>query len=147
MTASSLPHLVFEPGRTRLGGIEVAVGVDAIAAAFRRDPPTALDLETAIETIEEAISALGAARAEPVLVADHAVVRQLAAAAGLATDAEAVLSTDAVERLFTRLAAGSSGALASADALPPGRAPAAMLVLLRELMHHLRLRAVHVPPA
>src|SRR4051812_24469374 len=146
MTAPSMPRLVFEPRRTLLGTIEVAVGVDAIAGAFRRDPPTALDLETAIETIEEAISALGATRGDPVLVSGDAVLRQLAAAAGLDVAREAVLTTEAVERLFARLAAGSSGALAAADALPPGRALAATLVLLRELMHHLRVEAVQVLP-
>jgi hypothetical protein len=143
---SPAPVLVFEPQRTRVGSFDVGIGVDAIAAGFRHDPPTALDLETAIERIEDAISALGAARAEPVLAADDPVLRQLAAAAGLEPRQEAVLATEAVERLFTRLAAASSGALAAADAVPPGRTLAAVLVLLRELMHHLRLQAVRVRP-
>lgn len=139
--------LVFEPRRTRVGALDVDIGIDAIAQGFRRDPPTALDLETAIEGIEEAISALGTLRADPVLTADDPVLRQLAAAAGLDVRSDALLAIEAVERLFTRLAAGSSGALATADAVPAGRRPAAMLVLLRELMHHLRLQAVCVAPA
>ena len=59
----------------------------------------------------------------------HALARHANAAGGW-------LGIDAVEQLFSRLAARAAGRPAAQDALPVDGASAARLVILRELLHH-----------
>lgn len=119
-------------------------GIATLAAGLRHDPPTALEIEQAIEQVEDAIMPLRArlpaglrlASAEPLL-------RALAQHAGLADPAW--LPIDAVERLFDRLAARAQGRPAGQDALPTDARHAAALILLRELLHHWGLGGIALP--
>ena len=141
-------------GRLRIDGDAIAIVVpddgapartvrfDAaparLAARWRAHaPPSALQIETAIEHVEEALmrEPAGAAGVSVVAV-DDPRVRALAAAAGTPR-----LDADAIERLFDRLAALAQGRPASQDTLPADPLAAATLVVLRELVHHQRIEA------
>jgi len=135
------PILRIDADRTTLGAGVLAIGWGTIARDyFRRDQPSPLELENAIAAIEDEI-----ARARSSIAADRAVstqqetVRDIALAAGIAPGAEMVLTIDAVEHAFERLTR------------PPGiagdRRFAATLVILREVMHHLRIDSVVVAAA
>jgi len=135
------PILRIDADRTTLGAGVLAIGWSTIARDyFRRDQPSPLELENAIAAIEDEI-----ARARSSIAADRAVstqqetVRDIALAAGIAPGAEMVLTIDAVEHAFERLTR------------PPGiagdRRFAATLVILREVMHHLRIDSVVVAAA
>ena len=101
-------------------------------------------IERAIERVEDAI---GHPKLDiaPILQArgDESLWR-MAQAAGLTSDADVTLTAEAVEALFTRLASQAAGALPAADRLPEDARFAATLVLVRELMHHLRVSALMV---
>jgi hypothetical protein len=74
------------------------------------------------------------------LMTDHSLVRGLA-------QTEASLSLEWVEMLFQRLASGALGDPSALKGLPAGRESAATLLILRELMHHLKFNEVVVAPA
>jgi len=153
MTTSEVPtRLVFEPDRTHLAlpatpsgplkELSLPIGPGRLAAkVFSRELPSPVELEQAIEVVENALDATGLA-AEPrgELVTTDAVVRQLP---GLAVGHGALSRAD-VESLFQRLASASLGQPSAALGLPAGREAAATLLLLRELMHHLGFEAVRV---
>jgi NADP-dependent 3-hydroxy acid dehydrogenase YdfG len=52
------------------------------------------------------------------------------------------LSTEAMERVFDRLAAVVTGSSAARQGIPAGREFAATLLILREFMHHLRFTSI-----
>jgi exopolyphosphatase/pppGpp-phosphohydrolase len=112
---------------------------------FAQGAPTALGLESAIETVEDAVMriAAGVAGAERLWSADPAL-RAIARAAGHPPGVAAVLDLETIERVFDRLAARALGRPVSQDALPPDAAFAAALVIVRELMHHQRISEIHV---
>jgi hypothetical protein len=113
----------------------LAVGARCVARDFfARDPPTALDIERAIDAIEDAIMAAGIrAHAGAVLYGDRSLVDEIAALDGARG---AALPVDSVERVFGRLAAIALGRPRSADGMPTDGEFAAALTILREVMHH-----------
>lgn len=141
-------RLVFEPGSTSLvmgsgEHVRLAVGPQGLAAqVFRHDPPTPLELEQAIDLIEDAFMASKvphATRAD-LLMAEELLPPLLSLASQGAR-----LSREDVERQFEQLAARSLAGVPLRAGLPAGREAAAALVILREVMHHLGfqgLRAV-----
>ncbi len=132
---------------------ELPLGRAALAAVLRRDPPTPLQIERAIDIIEDAVMPLHAlaAGAHTLLVRDdalHALARQADAGARTGARAHAApLELPAVERLFNRLADRAAGRPASQDGLPTDAASSAALLLVRELMHHWGLARLQVLPA
>jgi exopolyphosphatase/pppGpp-phosphohydrolase len=112
---------------------------------FARGLPTALGLESAIETVEDAVMSLAAGIAGTArLWSTDPSLRAIARAAGHAPGADARLELDAIERVFDRLAARALGRPLSQDTLPKDGDFAAALVIVRELMHHQRIEAIHV---
>lgn len=101
---------------------------------FRSDVPTALALETAIAEVEDELMRAGVAPGSsgesPWLVTADPQVRRLAGAA-----AES-LPLVSVEMLFQRLASASLGHARALAGMPTGREAAALLLILREFMHH-----------
>ena len=126
--------------------ILAGVGWRAIAREhLKRDPPSPLELENAIAAIEDEIARAGALPAGGSRVrTSDALVREIAAAAGLPRDVETTFALPAVEQAFQRLAAQASRGVRSADGLAAGNEAAAALVILRELMHHLGFPAILV---
>lgn len=108
------------------------VGTASIAARWRHDSPTPHEIEQAIDAIEEAVTRVPAALRplNAIVTSDDAIAPWTAAAGG-------PLTLQAVEALFQRLASAALGDPASGRGLPGGREPAAALVIVRELMHHL----------
>jgi len=102
-------------------------------ACFFHDPPTPVELERAIEMVEEEVMRTrGAGPSEPLLRATGDALREVADAAGGADR----LSLDAVEQMFQRMASVSLGDPSAGRGLPAGARFVASLLILREFMHH-----------
>ncbi|CAM5795015.1 hypothetical protein ACFOHU_16965 [Ottowia pentelensis] len=136
-------HIQSAPGADLTVNVDLPIGADTLAReVLRHAPPRPLEIERAIEQVEEAVMpARARLPATFQLQTDDARLRALAAdaRAGAAADAPVWLDTDAVERLFNRLVARAEGRPASQDALPVDGPSAARLVIVRELLHHWRL--------
>ena len=112
---------------------------------FRQVPPRALELEDAIQAVEDEIMPLW--RVLPrggMLCSADGLLREMAVLSGSATATQ--LSLDDVEHLFNRMTAIAMGRPAGQDLLRNGGDLAAALLILREFMHHLKFDAVHLLP-
>jgi len=89
------------------------------AAYFRHDPPAPLEIEHAIEAVEDAIERIRPALPANALwtTADPLILR-IAAVAGMSMQREVVLGRDLVELSFNRLAAVSAGRPQTQDPIP-----------------------------
>jgi hypothetical protein len=106
---------------------------------FLHDPPTPVEIERAIDVVEDAVMRLPrAAGPSAALVGSGAHLRGWAAAGG------ARLTLETVEQWFQRLASTALGQPQAMHGLPGGRAAAATLLILREFMHHLGYTAIVV---
>jgi len=125
------------------GGDSMALDLGTGSTArlfFRSDLPQPAELERAIDHVEdELMRALKWTAGSATLATDHPFVRGLA-------QTETVLSLELVEALFQRLASGALGDPSALRGLPAGREAAATLLILRELMHHLKFNQVVVAP-
>lgn len=124
--------------------LTLAVGARGLAeTVLRHEPPSAVELERAIDLVEDALAAAHDARlyggelvtADPWLITLPGLERPGAA-----------LDREDVEALFQRLASRALGTPVAAGDLPHGRELAAALLILRECMHHLGLRRIGVVP-
>ena len=110
---------------------------------FRHDPPSPLEIEHAIEQVEEAVMPLlrQLPRDTPWETRDAATrqLRRLVHGGG-----EGRLSIDDVERVFNQLAAVSQGRPVASSGLPPQAAFTAHVLILREAMHHLGFASLTV---
>jgi exopolyphosphatase/pppGpp-phosphohydrolase len=112
---------------------------------FHHVPPSALELEDAIQAVEDAIMPLWQALPRGgSLYCSDGLLREMAVLSGSATATQ--LSLDEVEHLFGRMTAISLGRPASQDVLRGGGDLAAALLILREFMHHLKFDAIHLLP-
>ena len=122
--------------------LSLPVSADALARdLLRHAPPSPLEIERAIERVEDAVMPARARLPAALrLQTSDARLRALVGAAGAArADAPVWLDIDAVEQLFNRLVARAQGRPASQDPLPVDGPSAARLVIVRELLHHWRL--------
>jgi len=114
---------------------------------FRHNPPTPLELENAIMTVEDEV-----ARARAIIVDDSRLftcdteIREIALIAGLPDQPALTLSLEVMEKTFDRLASVSLGRPAAHEGLPDSTAFAATLLILREFMHHLKFSSLTVRP-
>jgi exopolyphosphatase/pppGpp-phosphohydrolase len=115
----------------------LALGSAAIAERhFRHDPPTPAELEGAIDAVEgEVMRAHTPSAGDVVLTAVGAALSEVADAAARA-DAQDMLTLEAVEQLFQRVASASLGNPVARRGLPGGNRFVATLLILREFMHH-----------
>lgn len=112
---------------------------------FRRSPPTPLEMENAIATVEdEVIRAVPLLAPGSALLCSDVVVREIAVLAGLAPSPSMAMPLDAMERVFERLAAVAEGRPVVREGLPQDPDFAAALLILRECMHHLRFASLTV---
>ena len=124
------------------------LSVDALARdVLRHAPPRPLEIEQAIERVEDAVMP-ARARLPAVfrLQTGDALLRAVAGEGAVCPgDEPAWLGTDAVEQLFNRLVARAEGRPASQDPHFPVDGPsAARLVIVREMLHHWRLQGVQL---
>lgn len=110
----------------------LALGASRIAREFfLHDPPTAREIELAIDFVEDQIMRLGPPRdAGAVLSSFSDALRPWAAVSG------PTMAVETVEQWFERLTLAAQGRAGACDGLPPGREAAAALLVLREFMHH-----------
>ena len=141
-------NLQLEGDRTLLSppaltDVVIGVGIDRLAHdIFLHEPPTPVELERAIDVIEDALMATGLAHlprgelatSDPLL---HTLI-------GRSGSTHAALAE--VEALFQRLAAVSLGSPGRLTDPVFSRRAAAALLILRECMHHLGYRAVWIAP-
>lgn len=123
--------------------LRLEIGTHATSAAyFKHQPPTAGEIEHAIQTVEDEVTrARALAARHPLLWTDDPAIADLARLAGVTGDS---LPVAAVEHLFDLLAALSLGRPASSAGIPADVEFAARLLVLRELMHHLGFAAVQL---
>jgi len=119
--------------------LTLALGSTRTAATFlRHDLPTPGELESAIDTVEdEVLRARTVPSHHAVLVTTDATLHQFADIAGQPAAGGRALALDAVESMFRRLASASLGNPGALRGMPSGREAAAVLLILREFMHHL----------
>lgn len=123
--------LRFAAERTMIADTELRIGWDITS----RDR-SALGLENAIAAVEDELArAHGSIVTGSAILTDDMTIRDIALAAGVPAGAEMILSVEAVEQMFQRLAMRAPG-------LPAGREFAGKLVILRELMHHLHFSSI-----
>lgn len=116
---------------------------------FKRSPPAPLDLENAIAVVEDEIAqkSKGIDGQRFRLISSDSVVERFARLAGIAeTENPRIMSREALERLFGRLASVAEGQPASYADIPEDSEFAAALLILRELMHHLRFHEIVLLP-
>lgn len=128
---------------TLLGQIEA--GPQAmIEQHFQRAPLHAAALERAIEWTEDRIQQAKLQLPPGSRLSTQDVhVRRLAQAAGL-QQADLSLHVGAVEQLFSRLVLQSFGQSPGQQALPKDPTLFATVVLLREMLHHLRFERIEI---
>ena len=122
--------------------LSLPVSADALARdLLRHAPPSPLEIERAIERVEDAVMPARARLPAALrLQTSDARLRALVGAAGAArADAPVWLEIDTVEQIFNRLVARAQGRPASQDPLPVDGPSAARLVIVRVLLHHWRL--------
>lgn len=146
MTLRSM-HLGFSPTVTTLssdGGSVVTLGPSPAALAdtcFRHDRPTAVELERAIDVVEDALMA-----AKPLLshgaglTTSEPTLRRLPGLEAIG----AALSRDAVEALFQQLASIALGMPNRGEVVVADRNVAAALLITRECMHHLGFESIRI---
>lgn len=114
-----------------------AGSLQRILAHLDHAPPTAAELESAIQQIEDDLM--------PVLrsLPDHGRLAtsapefwEVVTVAGLGGSPEVELDIATIERLFNRLADSAYGVPAARSGMPAHRSFAAVVLLLREILHH-----------
>jgi hypothetical protein len=146
--------LELEPGLTvvRSAGIgretllTVATGWERLARTLAA-PLSPTHIELAIERVEDAIGHPQVQLPTCLSVRPDETLRRLSQAATGNGDSGATITAEAVEAVFSRLAAQASGALPRAEWLPEDLRFAATLLILRELMHHLHVSALLLDPS
>jgi len=109
----------------------------SILQHLRHEPAKEDELEAAIAGIEDdLIPAIRSLPERRVLVTSAPEVREIVRVAGLGGSSEANLDIATVERLFNRMADVAYGTPAARLGIPSGRAFAASLLILREVLHH-----------
>jgi hypothetical protein len=150
--ALTMLHIGAESTRVATAGtaerkmLELAIGTRITAAThFRHTPPTAAELEEAIQTVEDALFPVRAmlASASTLVTADPGIA-EIADLAGIAQAPRRVLSREAVERLFGRMAMLAEGQPLAHSGLPARSDFYASLLILREFLHHQGFDAITV---
>lgn len=111
---------------------------------LRHEPPTALEIERAIEQVEDLVMPLlrPLPPGTPLHTRDAAARVLLGLARAHRSGDANALSLDDVEQVFNDLAALSQGRPLASSAWPSHPGLAAYLVILREVLHHLRFTAI-----
>ena len=119
--------------------VDLAIGWNSLVRRFfRHHPPTLFELEAAIAAVEDEIMRVryevpsqSSVETKDPGIADIAIV------AGVAPGNEMIISLEAVEQCFQRLAARPA-------ATPDTPRFGSTLLILRELMHHLRFHEIRI---
>lgn len=140
MNSEQLTRISFDDNRTVLSdgsSPDVLLNIAAINIAtrlFRHDPPAPREVEQAIEWTEDALTTTGMKQnvRGNLLIDDPRLLKKL----GLYAEGER-MTRNQLEARFQRLASISLGHPRTLDDPSPEPMAFAMLVILRECMHHL----------
>ncbi len=140
MNANGTTRILFEEDRTifsdgRAPDVVLNVGATSIATRlFRHDPPTPGEIERAIDEVEDALAATGLKQTMrgDLEINDPDVSRRL----GLVL-ADERMTRQQIESKFQRLASMSLGHPPAPGEPSTGPMTSAVLLILRECMHHL----------
>jgi exopolyphosphatase/pppGpp-phosphohydrolase len=126
--------------------IALNIGAQRTALAFfKHNPPTPSEMEEAIMTVEDEVARAQATIPEgSSLFTNDAAICEIAMFAGLAPQPVMHFGLTEVETTFDRLVSIVHGRPASAEGLPTNHGFAATLLILRELMHHLKFSSIAV---
>ncbi|MBX3587292.1 MAG: hypothetical protein KF796_11675 [Ramlibacter sp.] len=115
--------------------------------AFRHNPPTPGELEEAIMVVEDLVMPLlKQLPPQGALQTPDRAVHDLARLLGQLGPLPLSLSIDQVERLFEQLSAVALGRPVASGGVPTDAAFAAVVLVLREFMHHLGFTHITVTP-
>ena len=122
---------------------DLRLGTGLLAAqCFRHAPPTAIETEQAIDTVEDAIMPLAPLHEGYANLYNHDTLTMHIAEIAGATDG--FMSINQLERVFERFAAIALGRPTTQDVIPKSAAFAAQLIILREVMHHLDFNGIQL---
>lgn len=128
---------------TTPAAIEFKLGVESLVQqCLLHQPPLPIELEHAIELTEDVVMPLASQFASPLLVLQGMGGQVIAKAIQASGLGQTTLTLGCVESLFNRLVAVSEGLPAIHESLPTDKRLFASLLILRELMHHLRFTQV-----
>lgn len=122
------------------------IGVVSIAQRwFKHEPPTPMEVEYAIEEIENKLETLYRLAGQVLpLYTQSGAIREIARLAAIPVQAETLLSREVVEHTFGRLVAVLQGRPASREGLPVDRLFSARLLILREFLHHMKCESITI---
>ena len=126
--------------------LHLNLGIQTLASrCFHNDPPQPIEMEHAIEVTEEIVMPFSKRIEQaPVLLLTgigRVEMNQILETAGVHDGAP---SLSAIESLFTRLTSISQGRPKSQDPIRSDKHAFALLVIVRELMHHLKFDHVQL---
>jgi len=141
--------VVVRRGEVAEAQLALPLGSQQLAdTTFRHDPPRPVELESAIDAVEDQILAVvDVVPPASSLVLLGPIARQLADVIRGAEGGSSTLNIEAVEGLFQRLASESLGNPAARRGLPAGNAFVAGMLIVREFMHHLGFESITVSGA
>jgi hypothetical protein len=124
----------------------MAIGAERTAREyFQHAPPSALELENAIIVVEDAIAPAKSIIPDGAkLYTTDPAVRRIMLFSGIGEAPQMVLSLDALERSFGRLASSALGRPELHEGIPAANEFAATFLILREFMHHMNFQTVTV---
>lgn len=126
--------------------LTLAIGFNKIAREhFKHVPPTPLELENAIVTVEDEVAhvRIMPTKGSALFTTDGAI-REIARIAGVSNSVKMTFTLDAVERTFERLSAVTQRKSPASDGLPKRPEFASVLLILREFMHHIQFSSIAV---
>jgi hypothetical protein len=131
-------NIAHGPGAEPQAEVELELGYRGLAdISFANWPPRSVELERAIDQVEDQLMLVEPPPRGAILVASDDIVRRLLVGSDPQSMQEARVSTEDIEQAFQRMASVSLGGPTSLLGSVTNRYDAAALLLLRELMHHL----------
>ena len=130
--------------------VELRIGLAQLGRGpFRQQPPSELELESAIAFVEDAVMPLAKVLPPSTkLVSSDAIASRLLALAQRAPgQATSVLTLQQVEHVFGELAAVSLGRPASSSGVQTDGPFVSYVLILREFMHHLAFGDISIEQA
>ncbi|TAM93933.1 MAG: hypothetical protein EPN40_12655 [Rhodanobacteraceae bacterium] len=122
--------------------LHLAPGVEQLVTEQLTHAPLVLAMENAIAAIEDELARVPPRVRGMALASDDLSLRAIATAAGVGT--APTITREAVEQVFARLSAVALGRPAIGEGLPAEPVFVATVLIVRELMHHLDIAAIHL---
>jgi exopolyphosphatase/pppGpp-phosphohydrolase len=130
--------------------LNLGIGVQQLGRGpFRHEPPSEMELESAIAFVEDAVMPLAKVLPSKTRLAssDAIASRLLASARSDPHQPAGLLTLAQVEHVFNQLVAVSLGRPASSSGVPTDASFVAYVLVLREFMHHLAFAEISIASA